>query len=65
MLEEENAKVEKFLNEYKTLIEKHQFYIGSCGCCDSPFIMPLKVESFEPEDVGMLIKHLKKEHGLI
>lgn len=29
---------ENFLKEYKELVMKYKTYIGSCGCCDSPWV---------------------------
>jgi len=39
MTENENKRMENFLNELSKLSEKHDMYIGGCGCCGSPYIM--------------------------
>jgi hypothetical protein len=30
-----------FLNELSDLTERHKIVIDSCGCCGSPFLIPL------------------------
>jgi hypothetical protein len=41
MADNKLAKMAQFLEEYSELCQKHHFFIGSCGCCDSPFLVDL------------------------
>ena len=34
-----NENQQKFLAELTALSEKHNLYIGGCGCCGSPWII--------------------------
>lgn len=33
-----NNKFDQFVKEYELLCKKHEFFIGGCGCCDSPSV---------------------------
>lgn len=30
--------MKEFLKEYKKLVEKHELFLQTCGCCDSPWV---------------------------
>jgi hypothetical protein len=32
---------EEFLKEFEELIRKYEITIGACGCCSSPWLIPL------------------------
>ncbi len=47
--EEEAVRIKLFIEEYDSLCRKHGFYIGACGCCDSPWVIDLPGELNEIE----------------
>lgn len=47
--------INKFLEELSKLSREHKVVIGGCGCCGSPFLMPMSNDgkySVSPEDKG-------------
>lgn len=47
----------QFLKEYEILVRKYQTFIGSCGCCSSPFL----VEGENELDYTDHMNHLRSE----
>jgi len=47
--------LKEFLKDLSKLSRKHKIIIGGCGCCGSPFLMPMSVDgrySVSPEKAG-------------
>lgn len=56
--QQDKDKLQAFLDEYKQLVLKHQVMIGSCGCCDSPFVeLIAKVQ----EEIDKHFEHLQMD----
>lgn len=55
--------LELFLDEYKKLCEKYKIMISGCGCCNSPFCVPIEYKNIDT-NLDEHIEHLQKE-GLI
>jgi hypothetical protein len=53
-----------YIQEYETLCHKHKMYIGSCGCCGSPWVIngsgPENDIALSSEDIKKTIKHLRE-----
>jgi sugar phosphate isomerase/epimerase len=49
-------KRQKFLREYEKLVREYGYYITACGCCSSPWAIPLEPES---ETVESHMEHLR------
>lgn len=47
---------QRFLLEYAALCQKHGLVVSSCGCCDSPWVVPVGTgtPSYDP-----LLEHVK------
>ena len=58
-------KTRAFYIEYAALCRKHQMYINSCGCCDSPWISgpssPCGETEHSPADVNDALEHIRTE----
>lgn len=50
-----------FLEEYEQLCRKHGILVGSCGCCESPWLVVLS-KDWEDE-LKDHIKHLTEAEG--
>lgn len=48
------SKEKEFLDEYAKLVAKYGLFVGSCGCCNSPWIANLEDADEDP------IKHLSE-----
>ncbi len=62
MAKDNKEKMREFFKEYEVLCYKHKMYIGSCGCCGSPWITdtlgPGGDIELSTEDVKKAMQHL-------
>lgn len=56
MNEADLLRLDLFLADYDALIRKHNLQVGSCGCCESPW-----VSEFDGRTPEQIIKHLREE----
>lgn len=56
MIKPNEARAERFLEEYEKLCKKHWVIIDACGCCDSPFLV-----AANEEQVKAALDHLRAE----
>ena len=62
-------KAKRFLDEYLRLCEKYQLCVGSCTCCDSPFISTVEPDTKEYSRFSIVamrehLKEMAEEEGI-
>ena len=54
-----------FFKEYKELCLKYEFFVGGCGCCESPYFKQGRdkklIEKYQLDDLKEHFRHLEND----